>query len=174
MWAARAGEDGRQWGRGQTAAERRRAAVLAGAGVGRQWGRGQTAAERFGRCASTPPPSGVNGAAAKRPRKGLCARARRPARPASMGPRPNGRGKAAPAAHPTPYLKASMGPRPNGRGKIDPATERAGQDLRQWGRGQTAAESVWRGVKEIAGDLASMGPRPNGRGKWPRTRGSGP
>ena len=154
----------------------------------RQWGRGQTAAERYtgapaesrGRC--------VNGAAARRPRKVQFGRVCRGHHLASMGPRPDGRGKAA-------KRRASAAPLP-----------------RQWGRGQTAAESrlsprrpdtvccvngaaarrprkalgfllgrsVYRCVNGAAARrprkavrarhlftkvVASMGPRPDGRGK---------
>ena len=80
-----------------------------------------------------------------------------------MGPRPDGRGKAASAANMAANMSvngaaarrprkdgegqlwrawpvASMGPRPDGRGKMGPG-EAAGAALgRQWGRGQTAAE----------------------------------
>ena len=132
-----------QWGRGQTAAESSVAPRWPIASKQLQWGRGQTAAESW--CAPV-----------------MC----RPI-PASMGPRPNGRGKWPPA--PTPcsswsgfngaaakrprkvvdqvvyrvLVVASMGPRPNGRGK----TALAASLLRdtatlQWGRGQTAAESI--------------------------------
>ena len=82
----------------------------------------------------------VNGAAAKRPRKG-------PRRYGALVP-----------SH------ASMGPRPNGRGKEVLGDLLAIAVGRQWGRGQTAAESP----NATAGRQhapASMGPRPNGRGK---------
>ena len=83
----------------------------------------------------------VNGAAAKRPRKAAFLKLNRIGTPASMGPRPNGRGK----------------------GQIPCA--RGIHAWRQWGRGQTAAESC-RTIKESTLRLlASMGPRPNGRGK---------
>ena len=180
----------RQWGRGQTAAERRcilgmqaaRAASMGPRPNGRgksaasvrpllramrQWGRGQTAAERLliiepanreDVASMGPRPNGrgkatyvapsadatsrVNGAAAKRPRKGALpcrGAARRPQ--ASMGPRPNGRGKVAAGGRGPLRAAASMGPRPNGRGKhVITAPSRGPQ-------------------------CASMGPRPNGRGK---------
>ena len=109
--------------------------------VMRQWGRGRMAAEgnsftfRFEEAGS------VNGAAAGWPRKGRGRRERRPPRRASMGPRPDGRGRCghpcrpsrgrprvngaaagwprkvglpSPPAHTHP---ASMGPRPDGRGR---------------------------------------------------------
>ena len=130
------------------------------------------------RQARSPPNNaqGVNGAAAKRPRK-----AERPRhdhgrrRHASMGPRPNGRGKnqtnaltvlerlrqwgrgqtaaERPAARsaPGPTGSASMGPRPNGRGKcVAAASISPGDFVRQWGRGQTAAERL-RGMPARAG-----------------------
>ena len=154
----------------------------------RQWGRGQTAAESSGRPTNRSACHCVNGAAAKRPRKGLAesrrgsagagvngAAAKRPrkvtkaespfSRPlrvngaaakrprkvvaplafagplgASMGPRPNGRGKLHFQGRPPCLQCASMGPRPNGRGKAAPrACAHCGR-ARQWGRGQTAAE----------------------------------
>ena len=117
---------------------------LGGRGISppRQWGRGQTAAEspRPGR-----PELGdtcVNGAAAKRPRKAAGPRARPLAPPASMGPRPNSRGKRIPIAGRAPTRLASMGPRPNGRGKFSDGDRAEDFDRRQWGRGQTAAESI--------------------------------
>ena len=60
----------RQWGRGQTAAESSMVSNSWATTESRQWGRGQTAAES---APSSPRPTGptaVNGAAAKRPRKG--------------------------------------------------------------------------------------------------------
>ena len=83
----------RQWGRGQTAAESRAPAFAATVPALRQWGRGQTAAER--RTWATPriKPPCVNGAAAKRPRKARGADMMVFDHLASMGPRPNGRGK---------------------------------------------------------------------------------
>ena len=131
----------RQWGRGQTAAE---SAILRAGDrqvSRRQWGRGQTAAESAGAAVVGCRTFSVNGAAAKRPRK--------------VGN---------PAAAKARGLSASMGPRPNGRGKFLFDIGGAGGHGRQWGRGQTAAESCHRvfGGREYR---ASMGPRPNGRGK---------
>ena len=85
--------------------------------VTRQWGRGQTAAEsRWGATSGGRYPR-VNGAAARRPRKAegrkrLAARKR-----ASMGPRPDGRGKNSFRELEIHDIGASMGPRPDGRGK---------------------------------------------------------
>ena len=182
----------RQWGRGQTAAEsakprgkprRCRRASMGPRPNGRgkktdtpdgsvwwqrQWGRGQTAAERRRTAQRTSAGSRrVNGAAAKRPRKGRRQGRRRPNPRASMGPRPNGRGKAAALAR-----AAVRAWRQWGRGQT--AAERLYQPFgrprllqRQWGRGQTAAESG--DPKALACTIlpASMGPRPNGRGKQP-------
>ena len=110
----------RQWGRGQTAAESRKISDIKSLKAElRQWGRGQTAAE--------------SGVLAEFHHHGA----------ASMGPRPNGRGKADQFdsdRHHKPL--ASMGPRPNGRGKAKPL------------------------VRPVDCLGASMGPRPNGRGKW--------
>ena len=203
----------RQWGRGQTAAESLPADMVREIDGLRQWGRGQTAAESCNPLRHLGGVAGVNGAAARRPRKaysafhGHVAKARQwgrgqtaaeskgqvtvnlgtkqrqwgrgqtaaescldfdlasPAAAASMGPRPDGRGKGrrpdnadpcqqgvngAAARRPRkvaigaprpPPLIASMGPRPDGRGKSAPAGDADGRALRQWGRGQTAAES---------------------------------
>ena len=131
----------------------------------RQWGRGQTAAESSRRDPQLYCQGRVNGAAAKRPRKAVgeateqgygfasmgprpngrgkraCRRALRLRRPASMGPRPNGRGKIGVIGGIIVYVLASMGPRPNGRGKTALASKAPVDKSRQWGRGQTAAES---------------------------------
>ena len=158
-----------------------------GASMGpRPNGRGKTAPPR-----TTCKSRGVNGAAAKRPRKAAWARPRAlPAELASMGPRPNGRGKfMSTLSSALGLIGASMGPRPNGRGKSSsspsrPPTTRVngaaakrprkdqicvlflhGVLLRQWGRGQTAAESRKVSTCTQPPSLASMGPRPNGRGK---------
>ena len=232
----------RQWGRGQTAAERIWRGIATPSGRKRQWGRGQTAAEsrdrnghdHVARLASMGPrpdgrgktrlvaarawPARVNGAAARRPRKvpsvGGCAgraisvngaAARRPrkvaygaaggvASLASMGPRPDGRGKPHPSRRRMRGPRASMGPRPDGRGKLGgvprmpagvvasmgprpdgrgkppaPPKPPAGAG-RQWGRGQTAAESAGSAGSCSAPKPASMGPRPDGRGKPYSTR----
>ena len=59
-----------------------------------------------------------------------------------MGPRPDGRGKAAErAGQDLCAIYASMGPRPDGRGKrLERGSARGQAHQRQWGRGQTAAE----------------------------------
>ena len=156
----------RQWGRGQTAAESGGAAgpmtqyrasmgprpdgrgKLRNSGTctrpdQRQWGRGQTAAESRSITTGRSVRSGrVNGAAARRPRKGgVCGQAICHDCIASMGPRPDGRGKSSMVRPPPP-------PNP-----------------RQWGRGQTAAESLQRFDRPGVHVAASMGPRPDGRGK---------
>ena len=61
----------------------------------RQWGRGQTAAERPRRTTTCQSASSVNGAAAKRPRKASATPKPTASATPSMGPRPNGRGKRA-------------------------------------------------------------------------------
>ena len=116
-----------------------------------------------------------------------------PAAEASMGPRPNGRGKlphrtraarrgsvnGAAAKRPRKAPRrlnrlglflASMGPRPNGRGKAAAAARARAASMRQWGRGQTAAESKTSRPNGRQPSDASMGPRPNGRGKPDATR----
>ena len=136
-------ENGRKGGRGQTAAERTTREIRPVRDSARQWGRGQTAAERGG--------------------SGAC----RPARScASMGPRPNGRGKFAGSAVLAQVGGASMGPRPNGRGK-------APRTLRGRPRPSSVNGAAAKRPRKVAGpDMrtgragrASMGPRPNGRGK---------
>ena len=83
----------------------------------RQWGRGRMAAEG---CSTRPPPSGaasgVNGAAAGWPRKDATRQT-------------------------IPHSKnASMGPRPDGRGRSGALPSMAERRPRQWGRGRMAAE----------------------------------
>ena len=131
----------RQWGRGQTAAE----SAILGMGIlltaSRQWGRGQTAAESRRPLWPTASRRSVNGAAAKRPRKGGVDG------PQAGAPR---RVNGAAAKRPRKELtraserikagSASMGPRPNGRGKALADLDDEGDPSRQWGRGQTAAE----------------------------------
>ena len=154
----------RQWGRGQTAAESGACRPGLNSWTWRQWGRGQTAAERRGHAKFS-----------RRLR-------------ASMGPRPNGRGKVG-----RRYWGCEVDERVNGAAAKRPrkaAARPAGRGCRprQWGRGQTAAESVGsvgsvdalprvngaaakrpRKGHELPCDpckcVASMGPRPNGRGK---------
>ena len=109
---------------------------------------------------------GFNGAAAKRPRKGAGA-ARWPGMPSGFNgaaaKRPRKDTECAPAIGWAGL--ASMGPRPNGRGKTSTARGMTGTCTLQWGRGQTAAESA--NLDDVVGygGRASMGPRPNGRGK---------
>ena len=115
--------------------------------------------------------------------------ARRRVAPASMGPRPCGRGwlppppPLPPASTPgfngatalRPWLgcgmlatshsrTASMGPRPCGRGwfAIGPVRHHGGK--LQWGHGLAAVVGERVGRREGGGDRASMGPRPCGRG----------
>ena len=156
----------------------------------RQWGRGQTAAESWISCSTVCRRNRVNGAAARRPRKGLCAWRRHSALQASMGPRPDGRGKLArrAAAGPEFCVNGAAARRPRKvpisqplkrcgfTGVNGAAARRPRKDTlrrlpenpseRQWGRGQTAAESrrVYR--EDLSARSASMGPRPDGRGKY--------
>ena len=110
-----------------------------------QWGRGQTAAERL---LSLPQAKHRN--------------------IASMGPRPNGRGKSASHRSSAPPSMLQWG-----RGQTAAERRAAGggrrrQVLLQWGRGQTAAERRRRCGPAGGRGRASMGPRPNGRGKSKR------
>ena len=136
----------RQWGRGQTAAESR-----AQGGTRRPGSRVNGAAARRPRKVFWPTSRfqlslSVNGAAARRPRKD--SRIYMPS--VIMDRRQWGRGQtAAERARPgrahLPPPKASMGPRPDGRGKASAAARVRPADVRQWGRGQTAAESGYSG-----------------------------
>ena len=128
-------------------------------GCPRQWGRGQTAAERACPHRSRTRGRPVNGAAAKRPRKvgrGICGD--------DFACRQWGRGQTA-AESPQhgqwrPAYGPSMGPRPNGRGKSSDGRTVTGTPLRQWGRGQTAAERP-----DFAWDVTCMAVRQWGRGQ---------
>ena len=82
-----------------------------------QWGRDLSAAEGMWRRGRRDSFCSFNGAATFRPRKVLRVPARAGNNPASMGPRPFGRGRAQrlrPGQH---SPDASMGPRPFGRGR---------------------------------------------------------
>ena len=110
------------------------------------------------------PPECVNGAAARRPRKVVDVPTTRLARgEASMGPRPDGRGKPGHVVRWPGSILASMGPRPDGRGKNQPASAMANRGRRrQWGRGQTAAESCpgWQCRRPRAGVNGAAARRP--------------
>ena len=107
----------RQWGRGRMAAEGQGEGLLLGVPILRQWGRGRMAAE--GKCPMAKVGTGacVNGAAAGWPRKVSTRR-----RPAGHAARQWGRGRMA-AEGSYLYgsgrvlNSASMGPRPDGRGR---------------------------------------------------------
>ena len=111
----------------------------------RQWGRGRMAAEGAG-LPLTPvaEQTGVNGAAAGWPRKACIALAGGPDYiTASMGPRPDGRGRVSLRRIEACRLAtASMGPRPDGRGRIVQVVWNASLIVRQWGRGRMAAEGL--------------------------------
>ena len=81
--------------------------------------------------------------------KGASRQLRVPPMTASMGPRPDGRGKTLASRSALMAWKASMGPRPDGRGKTRPRRAGHARSQRQWGRGQTAAESGRRVVRVI-------------------------
>ena len=129
-----------------------------------QWGRDRMAAER----APDPPPH-------------------QQVQPASMGPRPDGRGTRRPArpertapmlqwgrdrmaaerGEPIPdrtERQPSMGPRPDGRGTVYDPTNQVPAPYLQWGRDRMAAErnGAIVGYRQML--LPSMGPRPDGRG----------
>ena len=212
--------DARQWGRGQTAAESSNMERIFHSPKARQWGRGQTAAERLrsrrGRCLHTQRQWGrgqtaaesllffelpacryicVNGAAAKRPRKDRGCPAARDFPDASMGPRPNGRGKAARLTHSPPSLTSVNGAAAKRPRKVAPIVKQKNmfdtsvngaaakrprkarrhavftcRRQRQWGRGQTAAESATRrpfpGMLAGVNGAAAKRPRKVHRGLW--------
>ena len=179
----------RQWGRGQTAAESRRLPAMRGPPASVNGAAARRPRKARNHRPLTRPPMCVNGAAARRPRKGALPDLGAGLYPlASMGPRPDGRGKTMRGLG-----RREPAPRQWGRGQT--AAERLyllykplARALRQWGRGQTAAESdasarngardwlrQW-GRGQTAAErsscacrskrrLASMGPRPDGRGK---------
>ena len=101
---------------------------------GLQWGRDLSAAEGSPRPTEPPAPA-----------------------PASMGPRPFGRGR--PVHCPDWHWDrhASMGPRPFGRGRLA-ATQDGGSDYQlQWGRDLSAAEGSARGVPRPTACLLQWG-----------------
>ena len=124
----------------------------------RQWGRGQTAAESARRRALC-----AHGEASMGPRpngrgKTLYTVQIRATSPASMGPRPNGRGKGPGRVQAVLVVRASMGPRPNGRGKSTYIMTPLRRGRRQWGRGQTAAERCSTGtVRSISPSTRQWG-----------------
>ena len=114
----------------------------------RQWGRGQTAAESARVLLMSGRAYGVNGAAARRPRK-----VRNAVVWDKPTPRQWGRGQTAAesdrACDKAFERGASMGPRPDGRGKPNSVDDMGAVHApRQWGRGQTAAESRCHDVPE--------------------------
>ena len=64
-------------------------------------------------------------------------------------------------------LTASMGPRPDGRGRSRRAISRSAcASRRQWGRDRMAAEGLAPARTVLVAAPASMGPRPDGRGRF--------
>ena len=108
----------------------------------RQWGRGRMAAEGIecGRCRDHATRASMGPRPDGRGRRPRPEMKRAPSEIASMGPRPDGRGRCflpPPPTHPRP---ASMGPRPDGRGRPSPPVGPSPGAVRQWGRGRMAAE----------------------------------
>ena len=153
----------RQWGRDRMAAEGSRIWSVCTDEAWRQWGRDRMAAEggrrrRRGRRPCLRQWGRDRMAAEGRRRRSWCRESRR----ASMGPRPDGRGRLLIPAGLGQPDGASMGPRPDGRGRD--ARRHAygiGLWLRQWGRDRMAAEGT-------APDAAPM-PSPIRR-QWGRDR----
>ena len=162
-----------QWGRGRMAAEGRKVMGATEENPVLQWGRGRMAAEGT---LNGPAPKGAGSLQWGRGRMAAEGVESSPhARyivVASMGPRPDGRGRTARRARSAARRRfngaaagwprkvergpfavadwqcASMGPRPDGRGRILQIQARADASLLQWGRGRMAAEgpSVRRGA----------------------------
>ena len=88
---------------------------------------------------------------------------RRPVFLASMGPRPCGRGWRRGRRGKREALPASMGPRPCGRGWNDSGFYACAANLLQWGHGLAAVDGR-RDRGRPCRARASMGPRPCGRG----------
>ena len=132
----------RQWGRGRMAAEGSRRQAVDWTPPPRQWGRGRMAAE------------------------GLCRRPGREGRSASMGPRPDGRGRATGRPWRARSEPASMGPRPDGRGR--PSSGSGSPTTTNCVNGAAAGWPRKAGHEPDTPDhvpSASMGPRPDGRGR---------
>ena len=131
-----------------------------------QWGRGRMAAEGGARGGE----GNVAYRASMGPRpdgRGRWSARGGAARPllASMGPRPDGRGRCAACLSSFYFPCASMGPRPDGRGRLQrPQVGCATSHRLQWGRGRMAAEGRRSALSPFAHG-ASMGPRPDGRGR---------
>ena len=181
-----------QWGRGRMAAEGRVVGLVVAAlagfnGAAAGWPRKDHGARRAHRqhdrfngaaagwprkgkyaqiCSSAQ--TGFNGAAAGWPRKEHAGNSKGYGADASMGPRPDGRGR--------PYNDAAaavVNTLQWGRGRMAAEGNRRARDKMtgrglQWGRGRMAAEGCLLYVGAPSFAAASMGPRPDGRGR-PRT-----
>ena len=177
----------RQWGRDRMAAEGADPHFPGSNRCWRQWGRDRMAAEGCMAPNVHVTYMGVNGAATGWPRK-VGGHVRAHVRPnvASMGPRPDGRGRRDVPRQNDGAASASMGPRPDGRGRVlagqgtfdAPSVNGAATgwprkgsvpadfvflDERQWGRDRMAAEGC------TGGRSPSATPRVNGAATgWPR------
>ena len=137
------------------------------AGLGRQWGRDRMAAEgvplNLNRSIL---PASMGPRPDGRGRPDANAQGRMAVSMASMGPRPDGRGRFNGLVAQYSDTKASMGPRPDGRGR---RSAWAAQPPAL--RGVNGAATGWPRKARRAGhgaaqaDRASMGPRPDGRGR---------
>ena len=159
-----------QWGRGRMAAEGRAAPLHSDATRVLQWGRGRMAAEGARARPSRARSAGFNGAAAGWPRKVNPGVFRYRNSSSFNGAAAGWPRKAESPARPPPGLPASMGPRPDGRGR-----SRGWTGILHGGARFNGAAAGWprkEGVGQVRGALpgASMGPRPDGRGRPARSR----
>ena len=107
-----------------------------------------------------------NGAASKRTRKGLTAELLALHTIASMGPRPNGRGRRLSYLPRGSEVHGFNGAASKRTRKVRlPVGPRRSMPWLQWGRVQTDAEGGGRRIASARKGVASMGPRPNGRGR---------
>ena len=148
-----------QWGRDLSAAEGRVAPMRQVYAVQLQWGRDLSAAEGAYGAAVL----GLDMPASMGPRpfgRGRCCTMSMgtSAASASMGPRPFGRGRTGGGSPHGGHAVASMGPRPFGRGRIDIETAINGAIKKlQWGRDLSAAEGRRPRTKLLGGRLLQWG-----------------
>src|SRR5579875_3444577 len=140
--------------------------------VALQWGRDRSVAEitaRVGRLRTYW--IGFNGAATDRSRK-LPPSARAGSGSQSFNGAATDRSRKCNGHRAVPHRSrpASMGPRPIGRGNTQSLRTRGGgRGMLQWGRDRSVAEMPGKARPTARGEHASMGPRPIGRGNTRKT-----